>query len=103
MVAVWQYEYDLLNNRIATVRFDSHKVSALTYGSGHVLGMPLDQHVTDARGSGCPSGHGTTVLLRSVQAPGQTIAIMIYLINSELMLSLADDPPEKISIGTGHF
>ncbi len=27
-----------------TLRPDGHKVSTLTYGSGHVLGMPLDQH-----------------------------------------------------------
>ncbi|MCG8295374.1 RHS repeat-associated core domain-containing protein, partial [Pseudomonas entomophila] len=44
MVAVWQHEYDVLNNRVATVRPDGHKVSVLTYGSGHVLGMTLDQH-----------------------------------------------------------
>ncbi|AZL74244.1 RHS repeat-associated core domain-containing protein [Pseudomonas oryziphila] len=44
MVAVWQHEYDALNQRIATVRPDGHRVSWLTYGSGHLLGMTLDQH-----------------------------------------------------------
>ncbi|MEN8639315.1 RHS repeat-associated core domain-containing protein [Pseudomonas sichuanensis] len=44
MVAVWQHEYDALNQRIATIRPDGHKVSLLTYGSGHLLGMTLDQH-----------------------------------------------------------
>ena len=43
-VAVWQHEYDVLNQRIATVRPDGHRVSWLTYGSGHLLGMRLDQH-----------------------------------------------------------
>ncbi|MCG8295573.1 RHS repeat-associated core domain-containing protein [Pseudomonas entomophila] len=44
MVAVWQHEYDALNQRTATIRPDGHKVSWLTYGSGHLLGMTLDQH-----------------------------------------------------------
>ncbi|AVD82340.1 type IV secretion protein Rhs [Pseudomonas sp. SWI6] len=44
MVAVWKHEYDALNLRTATIRPDGHKVSTLTYGSGHVLGMTLDQH-----------------------------------------------------------
>ncbi|MFV0929266.1 RHS repeat-associated core domain-containing protein [Pseudomonas palmensis] len=44
MVAVWLHEYDALNQRIATTRPDGHKVSWLTYGSGHLLGMRLDQH-----------------------------------------------------------
>ncbi|MDF9619166.1 RHS repeat-associated core domain-containing protein [Pseudomonas entomophila] len=44
MVAVWQHEYDALNQRIATVRPDGHRVSWLTYGSGHLLGMMLDHH-----------------------------------------------------------
>ena len=44
MVAVWQHEYDVLNQRIATTRPDGHKVSWLTYGSGHLLGMRLDEH-----------------------------------------------------------
>ncbi|PNG32119.1 type IV secretion protein Rhs [Pseudomonas protegens] len=43
-VAVWQHQYDALNQRIATVRPDGHKVSWLTYGSGHLLGMRLDAH-----------------------------------------------------------
>jgi RHS repeat-associated protein len=44
LVAVWQHEYDVLNNRVATVRPDGHRVSWLTYGSGHLLGMKLDDH-----------------------------------------------------------
>ena len=44
MVAVWQHEYNALNQRISTLRPDGHKVSWLTYGSGHLLGMTLDQH-----------------------------------------------------------
>ncbi|MEN8643072.1 RHS repeat protein, partial [Pseudomonas sichuanensis] len=44
MVAVWQHQYDALNQRTATIRPDGHKVSWLTYGSGHLLGMTLDQH-----------------------------------------------------------
>ncbi|AZE26034.1 RHS repeat-associated core domain-containing protein [Pseudomonas chlororaphis] len=43
-VAVWQHEYDVLNQRVATVRPDGHRVSWLTYGSGHLLGMRLDDH-----------------------------------------------------------
>ncbi|MBX8539309.1 RHS domain-containing protein [Pseudomonas cichorii] len=43
-VAVWQHEYDVLNQRIATTRPDGHRVSWLTYGSGHLLGMRLDDH-----------------------------------------------------------
>ncbi|QZI69364.1 RHS domain-containing protein [Pseudomonas protegens] len=43
-VAVWQHEYDVLNQRVATTRPDGHRVSWLTYGSGHVLGMRLDDH-----------------------------------------------------------
>ncbi|KAF2393248.1 RHS repeat-associated core domain-containing protein [Pseudomonas frederiksbergensis] len=41
-VAVWQHEYDALNLRSATVRPDGHRVSCLTYGSGHLLGLRLD-------------------------------------------------------------
>ncbi|WP_454725509.1 MULTISPECIES: RHS repeat-associated core domain-containing protein [Cupriavidus] len=44
LVAVWQHEYDALNQRIATVRPDGHRVSWLTYGSGHLLGLRLDAH-----------------------------------------------------------
>ncbi|MGV6953158.1 RHS repeat-associated core domain-containing protein [Pseudomonas chlororaphis] len=43
-VAVWQHEYDALNQRVATQRPDGHRVSWLTYGSGHLLGMRLDDH-----------------------------------------------------------
>ncbi|POA50374.1 type IV secretion protein Rhs [Pseudomonas sp. MPR-ANC1] len=42
-VALWQHEYDALNQRIATVRPDGHRVSWLTYGSGHLLGMRVDE------------------------------------------------------------
>ena len=41
-VSVWQHEYDPLNQRIATTRPDGHRVSWLTYGSGHVLSLKLD-------------------------------------------------------------
>ncbi|RZI64051.1 MAG: RHS repeat protein, partial [Pseudomonas sp.] len=44
LVAVWQHEYDVLNNRVATIRPDGHRVSWLTYGSGHLLGLKLDEH-----------------------------------------------------------
>ncbi|WP_123585339.1 RHS repeat-associated core domain-containing protein [Pseudomonas brassicacearum] len=44
LVAVWQHEYDVLNQRIATTRPDGHRVSWLTYGSGHLLGLRLDEH-----------------------------------------------------------
>ncbi|MDR9865680.1 RHS repeat-associated core domain-containing protein [Pseudomonas baetica] len=43
-VAVWQHEYDVLNRRVATRRPDGHRVSWLTYGSGHVLGIRVDEH-----------------------------------------------------------
>ena len=41
-VAIWQHEYDALNQRIATTRPDGHRVSWLTYGSGHLLAMKVD-------------------------------------------------------------
>lgn len=44
MVAIWQHEYDALNQRVATLRPDGHRVSWLTYGSGHLLGLRLDDH-----------------------------------------------------------
>uniref|UniRef100_UPI00313DD0C2 RHS repeat-associated core domain-containing protein n=1 Tax=Pseudomonas sp. CFBP 8772 TaxID=2775284 RepID=UPI00313DD0C2 len=44
LVAVWQHEYDALNNRVATIRPDGHRVSWLTYGSGHLIGLKLDEH-----------------------------------------------------------
>lgn len=44
LVAVWQHEYDVLNQRVATTRPDGHRVSWLTYGSGHLLGLRLDEH-----------------------------------------------------------
>jgi RHS repeat-associated protein len=43
-VAVFKHEYDALNQRIATTRPDGHRVSWLTYGSGHLLGLKLDDH-----------------------------------------------------------
>ncbi|KVW88252.1 RHS repeat-associated core domain-containing protein [Burkholderia cepacia] len=44
LVAVWLHEYDALNQRIATVRPDGHRVSWLTCGSGHLVGLQLDDH-----------------------------------------------------------
>ena len=44
IVCVWQHEYDPLNQRIATTRPDGHRVSWLTYGSGHVLSLKFDEH-----------------------------------------------------------
>jgi len=44
LVAVWQHEYDVLNQRIATTRPDGHRVSWLTYGSGHLLALRLNEH-----------------------------------------------------------
>lgn len=44
LVAVWKHEYDVLNQRIATTRPDGHRVSWLTYGSGHLLALRLDEH-----------------------------------------------------------
>lgn len=41
-VAVFTHEYDALNQRIATTRPDGHRVSWLTYGSGHLLALKLD-------------------------------------------------------------
>jgi RHS repeat-associated protein len=44
LVAVWRHEYDALNQRVATIRPDGHRVSWLTYGSGHLAGLRLDEH-----------------------------------------------------------
>lgn len=41
-VAVFTHEYDALNLRTATTRPDGHRVSWLTYGSGHLLALKLD-------------------------------------------------------------
>uniref|UniRef100_UPI0030DBA7FE RHS domain-containing protein n=1 Tax=Pseudomonas sp. RL_5y_Pfl2_73 TaxID=3088713 RepID=UPI0030DBA7FE len=41
-MAVWKHEYDALNQRIATTRPDGHRVSWLTYGSGHLLALKVD-------------------------------------------------------------
>jgi YD repeat-containing protein len=43
LTAVWRHEYDELGNRITTQGPDGHRVSLLTYGSGHVHGMRLDE------------------------------------------------------------
>jgi RHS repeat-associated protein len=43
-VAIWRHEYDVLNQCVATTRPDGHRVSWLTYGSGHLLGLRLDDH-----------------------------------------------------------
>jgi YD repeat-containing protein len=40
--AVWQHRYDELGNRIQTTRPDGHTTTWLTYGSGHVHGLMLD-------------------------------------------------------------
>ncbi|WP_390347993.1 RHS repeat-associated core domain-containing protein [Variovorax boronicumulans] len=42
MTAVWQHRYDELGNRIQTTRPDGHTTTWLTYGSGHVHGLMLD-------------------------------------------------------------
>ncbi|MEN5161066.1 DUF6531 domain-containing protein, partial [Achromobacter spanius] len=44
VTAVWKHEYNELNLRVATLRPDGHRVSWLTYGSGHVHGMMFDEH-----------------------------------------------------------
>jgi RHS repeat-associated protein len=42
LTAVWQHRYDELGNRIQTTRPDGHVITWLTYGSGHVHGLMLD-------------------------------------------------------------
>ncbi|WP_435037383.1 RHS repeat-associated core domain-containing protein [Pseudomonas neuropathica] len=44
LVAVWQHEYDVLNQRVATIRPDGHRVSWLAYGSGHLLALRFNEH-----------------------------------------------------------
>jgi RHS repeat-associated protein len=44
--AVWQHRYDELGNRIQTTRPDGHTTTWLTYGSGHVHGLMLDDMET---------------------------------------------------------
>lgn len=44
LVAIWRHEYDALNQCVATTRPDGHRVSWLTYGSGHLLALKLDDH-----------------------------------------------------------
>ncbi|MGC0155749.1 DUF6531 domain-containing protein, partial [Chromobacterium vaccinii] len=39
----WQHEYDKLDNRVATIRPDGHRVDVLNYGSGHVHGLLFGQ------------------------------------------------------------
>jgi RHS repeat-associated protein len=41
-LAIFKHEYDALNQRVATTRPDGHRVSWLTYGSGHLLALKLD-------------------------------------------------------------
>ena len=40
--AVWHHHHDELNQRIATIRPDGHRIEWLTYGAGHVHGLLLD-------------------------------------------------------------
>ncbi len=40
---IWQYEYDVLGNRTATIRPDGQRLDYLTYGSGHIHGVLLNQ------------------------------------------------------------
>ena len=40
--AVWRHDYDELNQRVATLRPDGHRLAWLTYGAGHVHGLVLD-------------------------------------------------------------
>jgi RHS repeat-associated protein len=42
LTAVWQHRYDELGYRIQTTRPDGHSTTWLTYGSGHVHGLMLD-------------------------------------------------------------
>jgi RHS repeat-associated protein len=42
VTAVWRHRYDELGNRIQTTRPDGHTTTWLTYGSGHVHGLMLD-------------------------------------------------------------
>lgn len=42
LTAVWRHRYDELGNRIQTTRPDGHTTTWLTYGSGHVHGLMLD-------------------------------------------------------------
>ncbi|WP_295549574.1 RHS repeat-associated core domain-containing protein [uncultured Pseudacidovorax sp.] len=41
--AVWRHRYDELGHRTHTTRPDGHSLSWLTYGSGHVHGLMLDE------------------------------------------------------------
>ena len=41
--AIWQHQYDALGNRTTTIRPDGHRIELMTYGSGHVHGVLLDQ------------------------------------------------------------
>ncbi|QIO10299.1 RHS repeat protein [Acinetobacter lanii] len=43
MTAVLRYDYDELGNLIKTIRPDGHEVTHLSYGSGHVYGIALNQ------------------------------------------------------------
>ncbi|WP_244788401.1 RHS repeat-associated core domain-containing protein [Cupriavidus pauculus] len=41
-VAVWRHEYDALNQRVATVRPDGHRIGMSTDEAGHIVAMHLD-------------------------------------------------------------
>ncbi|NHC03900.1 RHS repeat protein, partial [Acinetobacter sp. 187] len=43
MTAVLRYDYDELGNLIKTIRPDGHEVAHLSYGSGHIYGIALNQ------------------------------------------------------------
>ena len=40
---IWYHEYDVLGNRTITIRPDGQRIDYLTYGSGHIHGMLLNQ------------------------------------------------------------
>ena len=40
---IWYHEYDVLGNRITTIRPDGQRIDYLIYGSGHIHGILLNQ------------------------------------------------------------
>ncbi len=40
---IWHYKYDVLGNRITTIRPDGQRIDHLIYGSGHIHGILLNQ------------------------------------------------------------